>query len=245
MEQINNQELIKKISFYKSQKQSFINDVFFWVNFSIQTINEELKDKDIIQFSVPKTKNSKNLRPIIRQCTHKLKERILKKDIINSGFISIVSGIEDYFSKIIEMILLFDNRRIKINIKGNESKSSIELNDVIDLTKEELINKVINDRIYSFTYASPKEQKIYFKNALSIDIEDSLWAKWVEIKARRDLWIHNNGIIDEKYNYKTNNAFGTKIGEEALITSEYFSEIVASTKTLSGQIYSLIKKEFK
>lgn len=44
-----------------------------------------------------------------------------------------------------------------------------------------------------------KKQIEYFDKALGIKVDDDIWGKWVEIKARRDLWVHNAGIVNQVY----------------------------------------------
>ena len=48
-------------------------------------------------------------------------------------------------------------------------------------------------------YANPRCQSEYFRKALSINISDDEWNKWYEIKATRDIIVHNLGIINETY----------------------------------------------
>ena len=78
-----------------------------------------------------------------------------------------------------------------------------------------------------------------------IKVEDEIWEKWVEIKARRDLWVHNAGIANQIYLDKTKDYNLVPIGSEALIDQKYFSDSVATMKTLVGRIDRDIRKAYK
>lgn len=55
-------ELRTKISNYKKDKQSFINDTFLWTNMAIKAINE-IPNCNLI-FEVPRAKNSASTRTV-------------------------------------------------------------------------------------------------------------------------------------------------------------------------------------
>ena len=74
--------------------------------------------------------------------------------------------------------------------------------------------------------------------------EESIWKKWIEIKARRDLWIHNANIVNQIYLNKVRDSAQYPLGKEATITLQYFQETVALTKRMIGCIEHEVRVKF-
>lgn len=69
--------------------------------------------------------------------------RIVNKDIYYSPYVMLISSVEDYFNKIIRLLLLYDNRRIK-NTLNNKFEKTIGIVEFIDNSKEE-IRKILKE----------------------------------------------------------------------------------------------------
>ncbi len=235
-------ELREKSSHLKTQKHVFINDTYMWVELARSAI-ENLPD-DKMEFSTPKAGKPQQLRTVLRVNPEKTKNRIINKDIYNSAFVLLVAGVEDYLSKIMEWILKTDNRRIKCTVNGINMVDKVSVVELIDNDKDTLIDEIIKQRLMSLFYASPNKQNEYLKSALDIDVEEELWGKWIEIKARRDLIVHNDSIVNEMYLNKTKEFALFAIGDEAKIDSKYFTEIVALLKKLVGVLDREIRTKY-
>ena len=116
---------------------------------------------------------------------------------------------------------------------------------MIDNDKESIIKKLIAQRVEGLFYANPQKQLEYFDKALGLKVDDDIWGKWIEIKARRDLWIHNAGIVNQIYIKKTGNYGLCALDSEAIITEGYFGDCIAILKTMIGRIDHDIKKAYK
>ena len=152
---------------------------------------------------------------------------------------------EDYLTKIMTWILLCDNKRIKCTVAGVNFSKEVTVVDLIDNDKDAIIENIINQRVESLFYAGPQKQLEYFDRALGIKVDDDIWGKWIEIKARRDLWIHNAGIVNQIYIEKTREYKLCELGSEAIIDEQYFSKCVATLKTMIGHIDRDIRNTYK
>ena len=85
----------------------------------------------------------------------------------------------------------------------------------------------------------------YFDKALGIKVDNDIWGKWIEIKARRDLWIHNAGVVNQIYIDKVREYKLCDFGAEAIIDEQYFGDCVATLKTMIGRIDGNIRKIYK
>jgi len=107
------------------------------------------------------------------------------------------------------------------------------------------LDQVIKRRLNEVSYASPKEYLEYLGKIAGIDTTDSAFLNFIEIKATRDLLIHNSGIINEIYLSKSGGKKRGKIGDMILIDAKYFDFCMATLKRLSGIIQRDITKTFK
>ncbi len=237
------QELRDKTSALKIEKQSFLNDTFFWVKLAREAV-EQLPDTKF-EFEVPKAGKAGKMRTVARNNGQKIKNRIVSKDIYNSAFVSAVAAVEDYLSKVMIWILLYDNKRIKCTVAGVNFSKEVTVVDLIDKDRDTLIRNIIDQRVEGLFYASPQKQMEYFDKALGIKIDDEIWGKWIEIKARRDLWIHNAGMVNQIYIDKTKEYKLFNLGDEAIIDEQYFSDCLVALKTMLGRIDRDIRNIYK
>lgn len=108
-----------------------------------------------------------------------------------------------------------------------------------------LAREAVEQRLEGLFYASPQKQLEYFDKALGLKVDDDIWGKWIEIKARRDLWIHNAGIANQIYLEKAREYTLCAIGEEATIDEVYFFNCVALLKSMIGRIDRDIRNTYK
>ena len=235
-------ELRDTTSALKSQKQSFINDTFLWVNISRKAVGD-LPDTEF-EFDTPKAHKPQQLRTVFRKDPQKLKNRIINKDIFNSAFIMIVASAEDYLSKIMEYILKTDTDRLKCTISGVNMVNSISVVELIDNNKEDIIDSVIKQRLENLFYASPQKQLEYLDKALGISVDKDIWGTWIEIKARKDIIVHNNGIVNQIYLDKAKEYAKFSKGQEGLIDIQYFNDTIAFLKRMIGCIDREIRKTY-
>ena len=122
-------ELLSKSSRLRISKQSNLNNTYLWVKLAKEAI-EQLPDTKF-EFEVPSTRCFQRLKTVQRDDPKSLKERIVTRDIPVSAFVSIVSDIEDYLSKIMKWILLTDIERIKCTIPGVNFTKDISIVDFL------------------------------------------------------------------------------------------------------------------
>ena len=155
-------QLIKEIARLKSHKQAFLNDTYMWVTSCINSLNS-IKGTELV-FTVPKAKDFRKDGVVTRQDKESIIKRIVDHDIYFSAFVSSVSCVEDYFSKVIRLSLSFDNKRLKHIVQGINSEIKYNLTDIIDFeSKDEIICDAIEQRITAVLHASPKIQVEYMK----------------------------------------------------------------------------------
>ena len=119
-------------------------------------------------------------------------------------------------------------------MNGINMQSEINIIDFLNNSKEEMIEKIIDQKVDNLFYASPKKQLEYLDGALGITICEDSWYKWIEYKARRDVIIHNNGIINDVYLSKVN-GYGKFInGDEVFFDKKELSIIFLPIRKLKN-----------
>lgn len=216
-----------------TEKNIFFSNVRWWVNLCI----DSMKKIDLNQLEYGKNQPIKRKREIIKNACN--------KDLYYSTFTYLVAGMEDFFTQLIKLILQKDNRRLLVTIKDINFKSKYDLeNIVLANNKEDIIDFIIEDRIISIMYANPRCQAEYFRKALSIDISDDKWNIWYEIKATRDIIVHNLGIINETYIEKAGVSSRGNLGDTVRVDTSYFLSSIKFMKKIISTCNAIIKDEF-
>lgn len=154
-----------------------------------------------------------------------------------------IAKAEDYISSVLLSILLAFPRKILISAKGNESGRSVELKSIIEKGDlESVLFEEARIRLADIMYASPAQYISYFQKIAGFELGNHTQA-YIEMKATRDLLVHNEGIINELYISKSGNLARGKIGEPVPVDDAYFEGCVSVLKSMTSTIYrGLIEK---
>lgn len=123
-------------------------------------------------------------------------------------------------------------------------QSNINIMDFLNNNKEEMIQQIINQRIDNIFYASPKKQLEYLDGALGINLSEKSWYTWIEYKARRDIIVHNNGVVNDIYMEKVSGYGKFVLGEQISFSKEEFSNIISKLKSIIGEVDKIIRDEY-
>lgn len=147
--------------------------------------------------------------------------------------VNIVSEVEYYISNVVGTVLRLYPEKM--------SSHTFKLADVLRAsTKDELIERAANIVMNNIMYQKPSEYLNDICELLSIDAKkiESDWSIYVEIKARRDLGVHNNWIVNEIYSRKVSE-IGlpnvSKVGDRLIADFDYLQKS-------STTCYELVKK---
>ena len=75
-------------------------------------------------------------------------------------------------------------------------------------------------------------------------MSDEVWDKWFEIKATRDIIVHNEAVINKVYLEKAGALARGQKGTSIVITADYFREVISLMKSMLEKIQQSIKNEF-
>lgn len=106
------------------------------------------------------------------------------------------------------------------------SKRHIVMKDVLQASSlEDIYLKATDTLLNELSYKSPRDFATEAQSILSTNLlECSAYHSYIEMKATRDVLIHNKGIANEAYITKAGSHARTKVGLQLPVTQIYFLE---------------------
>lgn len=147
-------------------------------------------------------------------------------------FISLVSAFEEFLVEISMLAL----KEYPQKISGEQ----VDFKKAIEMSRDALIEYKAKEYLNKIMYMPPKEYLKSLCALLSVDPSslNSSFIKYIEIKSRRDLGVHNDWKKNEVYERKVKESKG-RIPEDAAIlrpSHEYFMYAHEVCKDLVGKI---------
>ncbi len=164
-------------------------------------------------------------------------KRFSKNELYENLLVSSVSRFEFYLSDAIGAFLEHSPKKLTVGPKGGDSGKQVTVQLVVDSNSlEDLIRDVIEQRLQAIFHAEPKEYFTYFNAVSELGITQEQFGSFFEIKATRDLIVHNSLRVNELYLKKAGELGRGKLGEKLEVNKEYFEQSISHMKTLSSAI---------
>ena len=168
-----------------------------------------------------------------------LLSKTINKDFFKQSIISAVATTEDYLITILTIIL----RLYPDKLTSGDKK--VDLSLVLDSENiDELLDRLVEKRIHSAFYESPAKYLHFIEDTLSISIPKKRKDMYIEIKATRDILVHNDGVVNSSYLRKANKMARAKENENIPINSEYFDECISCMKAIISSTYVRLLKKY-
>lgn len=227
--------------------QATLNNIYIWSKMAVLSLEEIEKNRDVLDeqssFPVPSKLPNKEVRRNVDAIVDTL-TKARTTDIYKALVVYVVSLVEPVLMEIVRLTLLYDKRRVKTKPKGSDGR--LEYDTILNCNDyAEVMNVIIAKYIDVLNYSKPIDQIEYIQKLLSIEIEESLWKDWIEIKASRDLIVHNSCNINKIYLDKVGDKARGELGSQIVIDEEYYKKIIVVSKSLIGQIVSKLTKKEK
>jgi len=245
---MNATQLSKRIGALRSEHQRTLNNVFIWSSFARSALNTAKDDPDFLnqqRFKVPSRIRGKEIERTAEELKE-IAENAVSNEIYYSVFVYVVAQVEAFVGDVLFEMLNFDNRRIKTRVRGIDHISKIDVCEVIDsASREELVAGIISKELISLFYAPPVLQMEYFQSVTGVNLPKELTNQWIEIKATRDIIVHNSEIANSVYLKKAGSLARANDGEVLTMDEKYFGDAIAFMKSLIGKVASGIQTELK
>lgn len=169
-----------------------------------------------------------------------LLEKAVNRDLYRQALITAVAITEDYLFKSLMTILLWYPQKIP-----NSGEKKIDFSLILSTKdKDELIQNIIVKYINSIFYSSPEKYFETIKKILAITFPDKIKKQFLEIKATRDLLVHNNGIVNFLYLKKSGKYARGIEGKIIFLNNNYFDDSLCCMKRIITTTYSQLLKKY-
>lgn len=227
-----------------------INDVYIFVQQSLPLLEQARNNYEISthkkdrRYYVPTVGREK----FARRTDNELREiydRFISRELFENLIVTAVSQFESFLFETLRLILVTYPQKLTLNVRGMETRREIPLEVLLEApSREDALRQVIERQLNSLFYAAPEAYLTYLNNIASVDTSDSAFLDYIEIKAARDIIVHNSGTINKIYLAKAGDRKRGELGERLLMDSRYFGHCVATLRRLSGIIRRDVDKNF-
>ena len=165
-----------------------------------------------------------------------------ERGIFETNIVSIVSRVEAYIQECLIIVIRTYPKKLSI-ISGNDG---IPIDLFLDHEdREELLERYISLKCEELMFENPEKYISKIEKTLSIYIGNNLAMDYIEIKASRDIIVHNLGEVNDIYLRKSGkNSRGT-LGNKLEINQRYFKHVITASKNLSGTIQREAEKIYR
>lgn len=241
-------KLVKRI--YRLHLDLFreLNDIHIFLSHTIPLLDETatkyraIKSTEDKTFRVPSRAGKTGIAKRTPKEVASLFEKFAERELHANLLLVCVSRFESLLNDVLRLFLNTFPEKLSVGLKGGDSSKQIPISFVVDSTTiEEARKSVAESRLQGVFYAEPKDYLAYFKNISGVDIPEKLFNSFVEIKATRDLIIHNDGKINALYLRKSDKCARGEIGDRIPLDEEYFGQCISVMKSISSEIEKQVR----
>jgi len=155
------------------------------------------------------------------------------RGIFETNIVSIVSRIEAFIQECVTIAILDTPEKLSVICDRN----GIPLNIFLEHEdRDDVLASFIALRCQDLMFGKPSDYIAKASKILSIAIDEDLAGKYIEMKATRDLIVHNRGEINKLYLEKAGDHARGNLGQLLAVDAAYFEDVIVNAKLLSGSI---------
>lgn len=165
-----------------------------------------------------------------------------ERGIFETNIVSMVSRVEAFIQDCIGIAA--SAYPAKLSVLAD--KSGIPLDLFLEHEdRDDVIRRFVAVKCEGLMFGKPSEYLDKAAKVLAIELDPDTVRAFIEIKASRDIIIHNNGLINKLYVEKASDNRRGAVGEELVIDHAYFRHVIITLKALSGGIQSKTEEVYK
>lgn len=164
-----------------------------------------------------------------------------ERGIFETNIVSMVSRTEAFLQDAVSIVACAYPKKLSILA----DKGGIPLDLFLESEERaDVIRRFVALRCESLMFGKPSDYLDKTAKVLGIEIDQAIINDFIEIKASRDIIIHNSGRINKLYVEKAGDQKRGEPGDELVIDRAYFRHVIVTLKKLSGAIQSKTEKAF-
>ncbi len=194
-----------------------------------------IKERSDTEIVIPSPVGYTSSKELIEHSTTYTKEELIER-FEHLAYITIpVNGIYQMCT-IMEILLSDLIRQVIVSFpKKISAKRQVSIKEILASTSIEEVHILLtNNLLNELAYKSPQEFALEAESYLSLKLlECTAYHSYIEMKATRDILIHNAGIANDIYIAKAGTHARARSGECLPITQQYFLEVYESCLQLT------------
>jgi hypothetical protein len=165
-----------------------------------------------------------------------------ERGIFETNIVSLVSRTEAFIQDSLAIVAAAYPNKLSILA----DKGGIPLDLFLEHEeREDVIRRFVAMKCEGLMFGKPSEYLDKAAKVLTIELNTNLVKEFIEIKASRDIIIHNSGRINKLYVEKAGDQRRGADGEELVIDRAYFRHVIVTLKKLSGEVQSKTEEKYK
>jgi hypothetical protein len=165
-----------------------------------------------------------------------------ERGIFETNIVSLVSRTEAFIQDSLAIVATAYPQKLSVLA----DKGGIPLDLFLEHEeREDVIRRFVAMKCEGLMFGKPSEYLEKAAKVLTIELDADLVKAFIEIKASRDIIIHNSGRINKLYTEKAGDQRRGEDGEELVIDRAYFRHVIVTLKKLAGQIQSRTEEKYK
>lgn len=165
-----------------------------------------------------------------------------ERGIFETNIVSLVSRTEAFIQD--SLVIVATAQPLKLSVLSDKGGIPLDLFLAYE-EREDVIRRFVVMKCEGLMFGKPAEYLDKAAKVLSIEMDTDVVKAFIEIKASRDIIIHNSGRINKLYIEKAGDKRRGEDGEELVVDRAYFRHVVVTLKKLSGGIQSKIEEKYK
>lgn len=180
---------------------------------------------------------SRTRRSVAKRTDAELKaiyDGFLNRDLFATTLIAAVSLLESFLFDSLGAVLRAYPRKLALTPRGEQGDRQVPLSVVVEAADlADVINAMVARRLQTASYVSPREYLTYLHVVAGVDTRDPAFDAYIEVKASRDLVVHNAGYVNESYLSKVGDSARGGLGDLLPIDQAYFDRSIAVLKRVA------------
>lgn len=162
-------------------------------------------------------------------------DRYVGRSLHETFLVSAVSQFENFLVDVLSLVFHEYPKSITRKVPDVPACNTIPVDVILDASsREEAIDEMIERHLTSVMYGKPEGYLRYISELCGIDVTDDVFQDYIEIKATRDLLVHNDSEVNHMYLSKAGKKARGKLGDPVHVDSDYFSRCVGILTRISG-----------
>lgn len=197
------------------------------------------QDKHNLNFEIPVVSGDRIVIPKRKTKILQLLDHAIEHDLYKQSLISAIAATEDYLAQVLTIILKWFPHKLKVTVSGIQAERKVDLDAILEAQDlDTLLLRIIERQLVSIFYGSPARYFEYLERVLSFELQEEAKERFAEIKATRDILVHNMGAANEVYLRKAGVKARACQGKPIPLDSQYFSESIRCMKSITVDVFS-------